>query len=41
VILFLTVYKRFRHYGDFQNSIVKTVYIDGMFYIFGVLGAWK
>ncbi|KAJ8584975.1 hypothetical protein M405DRAFT_825832, partial [Rhizopogon salebrosus TDB-379] len=37
VILFLTAYKRFHDYGDFQSSIVKTVYGDGMFYIFGVI----
>jgi hypothetical protein len=41
VILFLTAYKRLHDYGDFQSSIVKTVYSDGMFYIFGVIGAWK
>ncbi|KAJ8587898.1 hypothetical protein M405DRAFT_820661 [Rhizopogon salebrosus TDB-379] len=37
VILFLTAYKRFRDYRGFQSSIVKTIYIDGMFYIFGVM----
>jgi len=37
VILFLTAYKRFHDYGDFQSSIVKTVYNDGMLYIFGVM----
>jgi hypothetical protein len=39
VILILTAYKRFRDYGNFQSSIIETVYRDGMFYMLCIIGA--
>ncbi|KAG0709684.1 hypothetical protein DFH29DRAFT_10556 [Suillus ampliporus] len=37
VILILTAYKRFRNYRDSQNSIVTTVYRDGMVYMLCII----